>query len=139
MIQEDYVSFETAELLKEKGFAQTTDYFYSKQSEKKYPEQLSLNELNYQRSSFIPAPTLQMATKWLREVHGMYIETNVRMYTSPKTKVDGFLANVWYLPKNNKGMCCVYAYPPNHIAGECWDTYEQACEAAITYCLTKLL
>ena len=53
MITEDYVSFETAKLLKEKGFDERVLTFY-------FPGD-------------IQRPTLQMAMKWLREVYGLFI------------------------------------------------------------------
>lgn len=49
MCKEDYVSLETAKLLKEKGFDAECDYEYA-------------------------APTLQMAMKWLREEKHYYIQ-----------------------------------------------------------------
>ena len=51
MITEDYVSFETAKLLKEKGF--NNDY-----------PKLDCTQ---------HVPTLQMVMKWLREIHGYAI------------------------------------------------------------------
>ena len=53
MITEDYVSFEIAKLLKEKGFNEKVISFYP------------LGD--------IQRPTLQMAMKWLREVYNIDI------------------------------------------------------------------
>ena len=53
MITEDYVSFETAKLLKEKGFDEKVISFYP--------------------PGDIPRPTLQMVMKWLREIHNIDI------------------------------------------------------------------
>ena len=53
MIEEDYVSFETAKLLKDNGFDEKVVSFYPPG--------------NIQR------PTLQMAMKWLREWYYLYI------------------------------------------------------------------
>ena len=53
MITEDYVSFETAKLLKEKGFDEKVISFYT--------------------PGDIPRPTLQMAMKWLRKTHNFHI------------------------------------------------------------------
>lgn len=52
-ITEDYVSFETAKLLKEKGFDEKVISFYP--------------------PGDIQRPTLQMAMKWLRERHDIAI------------------------------------------------------------------
>ncbi len=78
MIEEDYVNFETANLLKEKGFDELCyacyEYFESGVTlykgwtfeYKGYPVHNSLYR--------IKCPTLQMAMKWLREKHHYYIQ-----------------------------------------------------------------
>lgn len=53
MITEDYVSFEIAKLLKEKGFDEECQQYYG--------------DYEY------PCPTLQMAMKWLRKERGIAI------------------------------------------------------------------
>ena len=66
MIEEAYVSFETAKLLKEKGFDEYCYKFYDYDSEKIYAEEpFCCNS----RSDDYAAPTQQMAIRWLREVH----------------------------------------------------------------------
>ena len=70
MIIEDYVSFETAKLLNEKGFDEYTSMVYN-QNGSFMPN--GAIEDTYQ--TFYSAPTLQMAMKWLREVHGLHIYT----------------------------------------------------------------
>ena len=53
MIKEDYVSFEVAKLLKEKGFDEMVSSFYP--------------------PGDIQRPTHQMAMKWLREIYDIFI------------------------------------------------------------------
>jgi len=82
MITEDYVSFETAKLLKEKGFDIPCDNYYG--SSGKTPnesvygginiEPLDYNADPYVKSGFpkfktFSSPTQSIAMKWLREVH----------------------------------------------------------------------
>jgi hypothetical protein len=76
MITEDYVSFEIAKLLKEKGFIGlctayydcfTTDNFHSGY------EPTDFNSIDIKIRNIVAAPTLQMAMKWLREVHNLFI------------------------------------------------------------------
>ena len=59
MIEEDYVSFEVAKGLKEKGFNEYCEKSYSLDGKlySNFPDDCIL------------APTLQMAAKWLRVVH----------------------------------------------------------------------
>ena len=78
MIKEDYVSFETAKLLKEKGFDESTSMVYMS-----YGDLCKLNRYDSIRNSNYnditknyfeyTAPTHQMAMKWLREVHNILI------------------------------------------------------------------
>ena len=77
MITEDYVSFETAKLLKEKGFDVYGDGSYDSGIEI-YKEYSPFGKLNScvtskpHRKAYA-APTLQMVMKWLREVHNIDI------------------------------------------------------------------
>lgn len=92
MIKEDYVSFEIAKLLKEKGF-DSDDVgchggFYSErcyeyghgiktQSGQEVGivyDDLTNSELDYDEYL---RPTIQMAMKWLREVHNIHIAVNL--------------------------------------------------------------
>lgn len=125
MITEDYVSFEVAKLLKEKGFgfdAYVRSY-YEKDKYRTKEEFSTGNALwNYNISSFrYSAPTLQMAMKWLREVHNIAIETEWE--------------HLWYAyikPMTSK--------PSEQDYYQCESSkYEDACEAAIKYCLENLI
>ena len=73
MLTEDYVSFEIAKLLKEKGFDVYVRSFYDADDMPVHHNEAlwdwNLNKENYRFS----APTLQMAMKWLREVHNLCI------------------------------------------------------------------
>jgi hypothetical protein len=67
MITEDYVSFNIAKLLKEKGFDEYCGYYSSD------GEYWGYCTYNHKGKDYISAPTLQMAMKWLREVHHITI------------------------------------------------------------------
>ena len=72
-IKEDYVSSEVAKLLKEKGFNEPCYTCYLNKEFSHY-DYLSTNfELI---DNAFAAPTLQMAMKWLREVHYIHIGIN---------------------------------------------------------------
>lgn len=130
MITENYVSSETAELLKEKGFNEECRAFYVKSKEcgiELFPAERShnYNDNIYPRTS---APTLQMVMKWLREVHRIDIE--VRTHYLNYLKLNDIR---YYSGKILKGsedvIHTIYAK----------DTYEEVCEAAIKYCLENLI
>ena len=133
MITEDYVSFETAKLLKEKGFDLSEfhgkwaiDYDNIPRDEDTPEGEIIIAEWHY------PLITLQMAMKWLRENHGIHI-------TSVPNGIGG---NVFYMSVYRK-----YDYGWTHIS-DCFDNEykeaefsspEEACEAAIKYCLENLI
>lgn len=134
-IQEDYVSFETAKLLKEKGFNEScyTYYDYIDDSINRFDEGYHFKNKSYpwgvpydfsKAKKYVVAPTLQMAMKWLREKHSTFISItyeNDGVFTAnlkvPLEEIDCMIDN-----KHN-----------------CWFTYEQAVEAAIKYCLENLI
>ena len=122
MITEDYVSFELARLLKEKGFDVYVSSFYDDEGK------FSGKEANW-NWNFGPrysAPTLQMAMKWLREEHDKSIE--VRSQGLKATGL-GWVTEIYNL-KNQDGEYHNASTQPS---------YEEACEAAIKYCLENLI
>jgi len=148
MITEDYVSFETAKLLKEKGFNERCISVYHDGElqlvsslgifcSEGYGEQI----LAYTNSEcewspiMISAPTLQMAMKWLRDVQGLNIyalgvwkDVEVQ-YGDWEPAVVGYN---WFVESL---MDDTYS----KMSKELFLTYEQACEAAIKYCLENLI
>ena len=124
MITEDYVSFETAKLLKEKWFDEKCYCHYSLDGKTQY--------WNYQTpSDGISCPTFQMAMKWLREVHKLHIEFFLNQDVQDEEDVieNYYHFNVSRLDRfaNEGGDCKFY------------NSYEEACEAAIKYCLEVLI
>lgn len=136
MITEDYVSFETAKLLKEKGFDVYVRSFYDADDmPAQHTEALwdwNLNKENYRFS----APTLQIAMKWLREVHHLFIGCEPRLSF---TDFYWITANIYRVRKKNS---LYHAEPVDdyHCVACCdSDSFEGACEAAIKYCLESLI
>ena len=128
MITEDYVSFETAKLLKEKGFGEEvlTYYVYdteSKSYEFRFDDRWD-NPNNFP-GDCISAPTLQMAMKWLREVHSRYIE--IYIDNSHNFKDIVFRPAIY-----DKELDCLWE-SDNFL------TYEKACETAIKYCIKNFI
>ena len=121
-ITEDYVSFEVAKLLKEKGFdtSKIDGYFQFV-----YYSDGKIDFYDDDKPLFVcKAVTLQMAMKWLREIHNIFISITYEN--------DGvFTAN---LKAPLKGVDCMVDNKHN-----CWFTYEEAAEASIKYCLENLI
>lgn len=122
MLTEDYCSFEIAKLLKEKGFDGECIgcYWDSKKTFDINYEPLSYSDGDL-RDEVIIAPTHQMAMKWLRE-KGYHI---VVFTDSPRYEVK--------IQDLNDGSFNVSGITRTY------DTYEEAVEATLKYCLTKLI
>ena len=124
MIQEDYVSFETSKLLKESGFDVNCYTHYSSNGQNVY--------YNYQTpSDGINMPTLQMAMKWLREVHKLFIQVCIVPHTTVTMEQKYYFFSIH---KDRRNLAFRDGFPNTY-----YSTYEEACEAAIKYCLEKLI
>ena len=94
----------------------------------------SLNSSEYRIEAYL-APTLQIAMKWLREEHNQIIVPNVRVEDPISGIINCYIVGMWYIPKNNDGALCFTSPSPENG----YSTYEEACEAAIKYCLENLI
>lgn len=141
MITEDYVSFEVAKLLKEKGFeGDISAYYHIWDTTPNGNKVYSVQEFSHSEAPhlYIPAPTLQMAMKWLREVY--HIEINITFgfpFIDGKQQYKYF----WSIVR----VCDSHLeYPmddPNsaYYNEEMADSFEEAVEVAIKYCLENLI
>jgi hypothetical protein len=126
---EDYVSVETAKLLKEKGFDEKCFYCFDDVIGESRLSKLMICNNSELVEHYYSAPTLQMAMKWLREVHNYDVGVCLDSYVEPYD-------NLYYIvirrrkDKYENISPCEQAY---------YDTYEEACEAAIKYCLENLI
>ena len=134
MLTEDYCDFETAKLLKEKGFDAKCRYYYIQTGEMfevdtRFHTVLTTQELlNLQivgeKEERCVAPTLQMAMKWLREVYHIHI----RLINSSD---ESYRYEIY--PREGKYVSHCFS---NKIY---YETYEEACEAACIYALKNLI
>ena len=128
MITEDYVSFETAKLLKEKGFNEECLMRYVDEElmniyDSDFPSPYELDNCD---SEVIDAPTLQMAMKWLRKKHKLHIWVDYSSFD-----FNDKLPYLWNIRETK-------------IEGTYWGgtyhkSYEGAAETAIKYCLENLI
>ena len=141
MIKEDFVSFELAKLLREKGFNEFCYYYYMENGGIKLTN-------NDKEHNFYPRPTLQMAMKWLREVHNIDIDITAQV---GMLQVKRYVPSVeTYNPKFDEELGKNRLNQKSHstskpLKGEIlpvyedFATYEEACEAGIKYCLENLV
>ena len=141
-ITEDYCDFETAKLLKEKGFDVPCNC-YGAYNGVNLTYRLCITDkyTNWNKHTdkfIISCPTLQMAMKWLREVHNLHIMVNCVGKVNYDPIIQSFDGKDFEVEGTEVGVT-------RQINGK-WTNvrrgfknYEQACEAAIKYCLKHLI
>ena len=131
MITEDYVSFEVAKLLKDKGFDCPCEVWYSEYTSQFFRgEKYTIiefddhNRFNENYKFLCYAPTLQMAMKWLRETFEIHCQIDCPIAASNWMYGIRDLNKDEWVTLRNMGD---------------YDTYEEACEAGIRYVLENLI
>ena len=127
-INEEYVSFEIANLLKEKGFDNICNGYYNQEKTLQKCSLCSIEDTLKSPFYFdcIPAPTIQMAMKWLREVHNIVCNIDIESRNF-------YYYSVFIIRSSNEAQYQLTSQKPY------FETYEEACEAAIKYCLENLI
>ena len=136
MITEDYISLETARLLKDKGFRCDTNCYYNAQ----YDEirtvsdtfMLDWNDVKYMKrlgmEGAVAIPTLQMVVKYL-DTLGFYISVvPFDIMQKANDKIVRFVAKV-------------YVKHPNHLdelTVDVFDSRQEATNAAILYVFNSI-
>ncbi len=123
---EDYVSFEIAKLLKEKGFMDGAIIKFFASGYDKNGHILSIRDTELDD---YPRPTLQMVMKWLREVHNLHIMVDC-------IGAENYIPTIQFT-RNSKDI--EIKSKISKIGGNGFDSHEEACEAAIRYCLENLI
>ena len=132
MITEDCVNCDIAKLLKEKGFNWPVHYVYHYYKNKPFfhrkAKDFNGQEYNNLRYEWYSAPTIQMAMKWLRK------ERYIGIF--PLICFHNIITNTY-----SYGTCIIDLHDCEPMLEDYLekDTYEEACEAAIKYCLENLI
>ena len=133
MITEDYVSFEIAKLLKEKGFEGNSIFtIYDENAANAYIKELQEKHLPYSsddpklKEFYYTKPTLQMARRWLTTVHNLFITFELDFSDGAYPMFDAVVYNLATCKK----------YP---IINYDRYSYIKGTEAAIKYCLKNLI
>lgn len=127
MIKEDYVSFETAKLLKEKGFDEPVMYHFTPDgTQRKFQQAFYRDD--------VAQPTLQVALKWIRE-QGFYIKVDIDVDYDEDER-----GTKWYRePAWDWVVFRIDEREQMSDDGALYATYEQAAEVAIKWCLENLI
>lgn len=131
MIMEDFVTFEIAKKLKEKGFREECLYHYQNCGDYAEANRIPgddrydfntdyLYQCNNNDSYLIDAPTIAQVLKWLREK-----EISIEPCATPY--------NYWYYMIKEKGTIKAT------YTGEDYNNYEQAALAGIEYVIDNLI
>lgn len=126
MIKEYYITFELSKMLKEKGFAPQPDSKAGLFT--MYDETGSIHWGMYDPNWYWRI-THQMTLQWLREEHGLNIEVYVIKNYDKKICEYTYTIMDLNFPGSDDGIDCCNKY----------QTYEDAVEAAIKYCLENLI
>ena len=128
MNKEQYVTFEVAKLLKEKGFDWECNTYLYTINVYNYGVEPCRFQINDSKNSELAsdkmtAPTQQMACRWLRKEKGIHI-----------------LPEISEVKENPKYYCMIWKTSTlESFIIELFDSYEDAIEAALQYCLTNLI
>lgn len=136
MITEEYVSFETAKLLKEKGFDGECSRFYMPSGHGRWKYE---HYHDFDKSDRIDCPIQQMAMRWLREVHYLFISIFTFDYQFDSYGWMFLIKPLRYV--EGVGWCwnsdCVQEKKWSN--DKVYKIYEDAVDAAIKYCLENLI
>ena len=128
MIKEDYVSFETAKLLKSKKFHIPTRSHYDGRGGFGFLDICEIDWNNYKcfkERRCYSAPTHQMARKWLRKMY------NINIDIVPVWNQKRFEYQVFIVTPENAKHC--------YVDEKLYLGYEEAAEAGIKYSLENLI
>ena len=118
MITEQYVTFETARMLKEAEFGEVCHSFYEESSGTAW----DMTERSSMMSGWLPRPTQALASRWLREEH------HISILITPL--LDGWMVDLFDLKKYQYILC-----NKDTMA----DTYEEALEDGLQEALQVII
>lgn len=125
---EDFVTYELAVKLKEKGFFKTENIncCYLDGNLVQVKQHINISPYEY-------APTISQVLKWLREKKNIYVGISYM----PKIINETGILNDFYYPSFQK----IGLFEPMFFIGEdnTYDNYEEAALAGIEYCLDNLI
>lgn len=131
MDEKDYVNFEVAKFLKEKGFNEDCDAYY-------YNNELFIYSFKFLKTEKLcnneyPAYSLYEIQEWLREKHNCYIQVTHEAY---KTGVNNLVQVLFYEPNDND----CWSNKSTGVYGDNaeFDTYEDALNFGILEALKRI-
>lgn len=156
----DFVSYDIAKKLKEKGFPQDiqhcigwypTEYYKNscigeyfegelQEIEDYFGDRISAIHITENEKKGVIAPTISQVLKWLREEKKMYVEPCI--LADADTDADGKVINeytYWSFSVTHIETGDMIYFEYERIDDKRFDSYEQAAIAGIEYCLDNLI
>lgn len=136
-ITEDYVSLETAKLLREKGFDEICDFEYGVPDvDKGYVLQKFYKPIKNSEliDTAYTAPTLQMAMKWILYIKHYFIQIMLDSWALGNHL--GYYVVIQDVNSDFEEVSPCFDDDPEKVF---FDTYEEALQSAIKYTLEKLI
>ena len=158
-MKEDYVNFEVAKLLREKGFdkeCSRNGYYVINKYGTGVPWNMIIYNVGdvsfeYSQNNVISRPTLQMAVKWLKETHNILIipdyeyecDSTPYLYKIYRLGENGkpekvAVKGVSY-DKDNNPIEQIVGYRDYERSHKDYSTLEEAINDGIKYCLEQLI
>ena len=130
MIEESYVSFDTAKLLKEAGFdVPCMSYYELEDGEVVRKGSIGSSDYNAYEDTVCSRPTQALAARWLREVHDTFVKMErVGSFDGKEFRF------YWSFSIISVSTACL-----NSISGGRYDCYEEALEAGIKQVLERII
>ena len=127
MIEESYVRFDTARMLKEAGFdVPCKTYYEIEDGEVVRKDGVSKHDYNGMEDAVCSRPTQALAARWLRELNGIHVSSNIFMDSA--NDADGKTVDEWtfwsYDLFDNSGRII-------EESDDRYDSYEEALEAGL--------
>lgn len=142
MVDEDYVSFETAKLLKKRGFDENCRAMYSPEGDFRIIGKRELHD--YLRNSnineyfgddrFVTSPTFQEAMKWMRNVYKIHFEI---LMTNHSISILYDIPKYYWVAVNTEN--CEWVTESTVYSSKQFKTNEEACDNAIKCYLEKFV
>lgn len=121
-MNEDFVSFNLAKKLKEKGYTLDTAHHYDDNGG------VVISLVEFDERCVYPCPEIHQVLKWLREVHNIFIVIEPYMYDYINEKISSYVTSLWQGDN----------YYEN-ITSKDYPTYEEAALEGITWALDNLI
>lgn len=131
MIEEQYVSFDTARMLKEAGFEANLKTMYVEEEKDEWvfwESGAKRSDYNYFDDT-IACSTQALAVRWLREVHDTFVKMErVGCFDGKEFRF------YWSYSLISVSTACLKS-----ISGGRYDSYEEALEVGIAKCLEQII